>query len=129
MVDGKTFLLFWLINSGVFYAAPLFFSDLVVTGNERLAPFLASLISGFILAVAGMLTMPTFTSLKVTFKDKWQWGLVFFFVNVVGVWVIARYADLTGVGIANAWVAVGLGFILNMFQWGVWTLVDKKKRK
>ena len=102
---------------------------LVITGNARLAPFLASLISGFLLTVADTLTMPVFDALKIKLKDEWQWALVFLFVNVLGVWVLARYADLTGVGVANAWVAVMLGFILNLVQWLVWKLTAHNQKR
>ena len=128
--DTRGFLAFWLVNSAIFYFAPFILVGMIVTGNARLAPFLAAIVSGFLLTVADAVTVPIFESLKIRLKDEWQWALAYLFVNVLGVWVIARYADLTGVGVASAWVAVLLGVIFNLAQWGTWKIVapDKKKK-
>lgn len=129
MKDARGFLSFWLVNSVIFYFAPYVFVALVVTGNARLGPFMAAVVSGFILTVADVITMPIFESLKIKLKDKWQWSLAYLFVNVLGVWVIARYADLTGVGISSAWVAVLMGVIFNLAQWGVWKMMAGSSKK
>lgn len=127
--DTRGFLAFWLTNSILLYFFPFVFTGMVVVGNARLAPFLAGIISGFLLTVADALTQPVFEKLGVKLKDEWQWALAYLFVNVLGVWVLARYADLTGVGVASAWVAVLLGVILNLVQWGVWKFVLAGKGK
>lgn len=129
MKDARGFLSFWLVNSIIFYFAPYVFVGLVVTGNARLGPFMAAVVSGFILTVVDVVTTPVFESLKIKLKDEWQWALAYLFVNVLGVWVIARYADLTGVGIASAWVAVIMGVIFNLAQWGTWKLLGDKSKK
>ena len=128
MKDARMFIVFWFVNSTVFYFASLVLSGLVVTGNARLAPFMASIVSGFLLTVADAVTAPVFESLKIKLKDEWQWALAYLFVNVLGVWVIARYADLTGVGVATAWVAVVIGIICNIGQWVGWKLTAKTKK-
>lgn len=127
MKDARHVVLFWLVNSLVFYFAPLVLVGLVVTGNSRLTPFMASLISGFLLTLAEAIAEPAFKHLKVQLKQEWQWSLAYLFINVITVWLIARYADLTGVGVASAWVAVLLGLILNLAQWLVWKVSGKKK--
>lgn len=130
MKDARGFLAFWLVNSLIFYIAPFVVSGMIVTGNARLAPFMASVISGFLLTLAVSVTMPAFTALKVKLTDEWQWMLAYLFVNVVSLWVIARYADLTGVGLASAWAALLLGVVFNLAQWGTWKMVtgDKKSK-
>lgn len=122
MNDARHFLLFWLVNSFVLYFAPLVLVGLVVSGNSRLTPFMASVISGFLLTVLEAIAEPAFTSLKIKLKDEWQWSLAYLFINVVAVWLIARYADLTGVGVASGWVAILLGLVLNLGQWVVWKM-------
>lgn len=128
MKHAHHFWLFWLVNGAIFYFAPFVFVGLVETGNVRLAPFMASVVSGFLLTVAVSLTMPLFEKLKIKLNDEWQWALAYLFVNVLGVWVIARYADLTGVGVSSAWVAVLLGTILNLAQFAVWKLSPAPKK-
>ena len=127
--DARGFLLFWVVNSTLFYFFPLVFTGIVVIGNARLAPFLASLVSGFLLTVGDALTQPVFEKLGVKLQDEWQWALAYLFVNVLGVWVLARYADLTGVGVSSAWVAVLLGVIFNLVQWGAWKFILSGPKK
>lgn len=129
MKDSRMFIVFWLVNSAVFYFLPFIFPGLVVTGNARLAPFLAAVVSGFLLSVADAVTMPIFKSLKITLKDEWQWALAYLFINCLGVWLIARYADLTGVGVASAWIAVMVGIILNLVQWFSWKFIQTPESK
>lgn len=119
MKDPRHFLTIWLVNSFIYYFTPLIMIELVVSGNARLTAFMASIISGFLLTLAYTATKPAFISLNIKLKDEWQWLTAYLFVNVLTVWVIARYADLTGVGIANAWIAVILGIIFTLAQWGI----------
>ncbi len=127
MKDARGFFLFWVINSLIFYFAPYLLSPLIVTGNARLTAFMASIISGFLLTVADATTEPIFEKLKIKLTNDWQWILAYLFVNVLSIWVIARYADLTGVGINNAWVALLLGLIFNLAQLTGWKLLPRPK--
>ena len=128
MHDARLFFGFWLVNSAMFYFAAMLAPDFVATGNARLTPFMASIISGFLLSLIDATVMPAFNALKIKMKSDWQWGLAFLFANILGVWLLARYADLSGVGIANAWAAVALGFVVNLVQWVLWKLVDSKSK-
>jgi|SRR3989338_3010605 len=128
MKDARGFIVFWLLNSLVFYFAPFILVGLVVTGNVRLTSFMASIISGFLLTLADAFTQPALTHLNIKLKDEWQWTLIYLFINVIGIWVIARYADLTGVGIANAWMVVLLGIIVSCTQWASWKFVADGKK-
>ncbi len=127
MKDSRVFLLFWLVNSAFFYFAPFIFTGFIVSGNVRLTAFLASIISGFLLTVIDAATQPFSASLKIKLQEDWQWTLCFLFVNVLGIWLIARYADLTGVGISNAWMAVLMGAILTLIQWLIEKFLFKKQ--
>lgn len=128
MKDARGFLAFLVVNSAVLYIAPYLLVGQIVVGNVRLTAFMASIISGFLLTIADSVIQPIFTSLGIKLKEDWQWLLVYLFVNVVGIWVIARYADLTGVGVASAWMAVLLGAVLNAAQWATWKLVSGNKK-
>jgi uncharacterized membrane protein YvlD (DUF360 family) len=131
MQDARGFVANWLVTSVIFYFLPLLFPGLIATGNVRLTPFLASIISAFLLSLLDASTMPTFNSLKIKLTQEWQWMLIFLFTNILGVWLIARYADLTGFGVANAWIAVGVGIVVNVGQWAVWkaTAQPSKRKK
>ncbi len=129
MKDTRMFIAFWVINSALFYFSPYVLTGMVVTGNARLAPFLASIISGFLLSCADSLVMPVFEGLKIKLKDEWQWMLAFLLTNILGVWVIARYADLTGVGVSTGWTAILLGLSINIAQWIAWKVMADKTKK
>jgi hypothetical protein len=126
MKDGREFVSYWILNALFFYFLPYIFPNLWHTGNLRLTPFMASVISSFLLTVILALVMPAFLALKIKFKEDWQWTLAYLFANVLGIWLIARYADLTGIGIVSAWVAVGIGIFATLCQWGIRTLFKGK---
>ncbi len=126
MKDPRQFVAFWVVNSALLFFAPFVLVGMVESGNVRLSSLLASVISGFILAVADALVMPVFDWFKIKIKDEWQWAFVFLFINVLGIWVIARYADLTGIGVSNGWIALLLGAVINLAQWGTWKFMDTK---
>ena len=128
MKDSRGFLVFWLVNSLIFYFVPYVLSSMVVTGNARLTPFMARIISGFLLTAVDAAIEPVFRNLKIKLTSDWQWILAYLFANVFGIWVLARYADLTGVGISNAWVALLLGLILNVAQLTSWKLMPNPKK-
>ena len=66
--------------------------------------------------------------------NRWQyklknrdWLAVFWLVNIVALWTIARLAELVGLGLASWKVAVVLGTILNLLQgWAVKNLLQSK---
>lgn len=122
MKDGREFVTVWVVNSLLLYFIP-YITTLVVIGNARLTPFMASIMGGFLLTLLDGATQPAFASLQIKLKDDWYWLLAHLFVNVLGIWVIARYADLTGVGISSAWMAVLLGIVYTLVHWGLKTFV------
>lgn len=128
MKDARMFVVFWAINALLFYFLPFVFVGMVVTGNARLTPFLASVISGFLLSVTDALVMPACAYLHLKFKAQWQWSMAFLVVNMLGVWLIARYADLTGVGVTNAWTAALVGVLSTVVQWVAWMMIGKPKK-
>jgi uncharacterized membrane protein YvlD (DUF360 family) len=118
MLDAKKFLIFWFISAAIFYFAPLVSPEMIATGNARLSAFMASVISAFLLTIATTSVQPVLEKFKIKFTKDWQWLMIYLFTNVLGVWVIARYADLTGVGILNSWTAVAFGILFTLMNYG-----------
>lgn len=128
MKNPRSFVVYWVLNSAFFYFLPLLLVGFIATGNARLTPFLASIISGFLLAVTHAFTPSAVEWLQIKLKEEWQWALAFLAANLLTIWVIARYADLTGVGIANIWAVVFVASLITVAQWVLWQNIDRKKK-
>ena len=53
--------------------------------------------------------------------------MFYWIVNTLGLWFLARVAELSGFGIASYFWAIGIGFVLNFLQWALWTTLEKYK--
>jgi len=116
----------WVVNLVIFLVANLFFSDKIVLGNALLPYVAAILITTFLLTAAIFLIKPAvnYTNLKI--KGGLNWFLIYIIANIVLVWVLARLATITGFGITSFLVAVVLGIVLNIGQWGFAKVISKK---
>jgi uncharacterized membrane protein YvlD (DUF360 family) len=119
------FVLFWVVSSFTFLTANVLFPNYLALGNVPLNPSTAAIVSGLILALIASSVEPAFAFLHIHVKHDLSWALVFFVVNTEVIWALARFADLSGIGIPAFWVALVLGFVVNLLQWGVWVLVQK----
>lgn len=100
---------------------------MMVVGNMRLTPFLASVISGFLLAIVNTVAKPALESLNIHLAEDWQMVIAFEFINIIALWVLARYADLTGIGIMNV-ISVGMiATAVTVIQWLAWKFLPVKK--
>ena len=99
MYEHLLFLLYWFLNSLVLYLLGLLFPASVVLGTWRLTMVEAAIYAGFWLT---------------------------FFVWTIGIWLVARYAAYTGLGIASFWWAFALGAVTNLLQAVAWKLLGDK---
>jgi len=126
MNEHFLFFLYWFLNSLLLYLLGLIFSSEVVLGNFRLVPLEASIYSGFWLTFF-VWTMWDFVSIrKVKLEPLLLRFLFFFFVNSLGIWIISRYANYTGLGITSYWWAFVLGGVADLLQSIIWNLLGKK---
>lgn len=58
-----------------------------------------------------------------------QWMAVYFVINFVGIWLIARFADQVGFGISSWLVAAVLAVVLNVVQAIVMMGLEKFRTK
>lgn len=113
-------LLFWLVNSVAFLVISTLIPGQLVVGNVSLSPTTAAFLSGLLLAVAVMLVEPALNTLKIKVAKQASWGLIYLVVNAEVIWAMGRLADFTGIGLASFWVAILLGVVVTLLQWGVW---------
>jgi len=116
-----------VVNSVVVYLASMFFPDSVVLGTSTIPPLLAAVIGGVLLTLVGSFIDALVRQSNIKVPDERVWGAIYGVINIVSVWLIARGAVYTGMGITSLWVAVVLGVVLTLVQWGIWKMMLGKK--
>lgn len=95
------FLALWAINSLFLLILSTIFKNNVVLGNEKVPTALAAVIAGFVICVLTFMTKPILKKIGFSTFDENLSLLVYLAVSFVGVWVLKRLANLTGLGISN----------------------------
>lgn len=101
------FLGFWAAASLLIFIGSLLVPANVVLGNDKVGAFAAVLVSGFILVALDYIVIAVIRNMKIKIKNEYAWPVMFLVINGVILWIIKRFADLTGVGISN-FVYVGV---------------------
>ena len=128
MYNHLLYLLYWILNSLVLYAAFALFPDWVVLGNARHLPVEAAIYAGFWLTFF-VWCMWDFIFIRGVKLEPESLAISYFlFVNALGVWLVSRYAHLTGLGIANFGWAFLVGGVADLIQRFVWrTLLGRNR--
>lgn len=116
------FILFWIVNSLFIYLAAVIYPSRFVLGNFRFSMLTATIWAGLWINVLGWVAMWLFGKLKINLTGMAQMFFGYWAVNAAAVWITARLATLTGLGIFSFWWAIGLGLVLNIVQYAVWKL-------
>ncbi len=117
-----------VVNAIVLYVGSMLFPTDLVLGNNILSPVLAALVTGTILSAVMALLEPILKSLKLKIKNEMHLALVYLVFNILGLWVLAKLANYSGFGVSSYMVVVVLGLVLNTLQYGVWKMLDSKKK-
>lgn len=131
MMVAAFFALF-VVNSLVVWLASLVFPEWVVLGTSW-APWFWALIHSM-----GALTL--INTFAIPFVREYEkntgrmlgpkgWMMAYFLINLVGVWVVARFSDQFGFGIKSWMVAVFLALILDFVQGIVMMQLQKFQNK
>ena len=121
-VGVNLFLSFWVmlvVNVLVIFLAHLWFPAVVVLGTHALSVSWSLFLSmSFLslLCVWGMAAVSYHEWKRGRIYSPRDWTMAYFVLDVVAVWVIARFASHLGFGIAHWWVALLLGVVLDFFQ-------------
>src|SRR4030042_2421455 len=135
------FLAFWVASTIVILISAVLFGNNVVLGNDKLSPSIAAIIAGFVLTGLNFLipdmvkkggldrnlqSLSKSAGLKI--KDEYLWAVIFFVANTVIIWLVKRFAIITGVGISSiVWVIV-VAILLTVVQWGVGKTIGMMKK-
>jgi uncharacterized membrane protein YvlD (DUF360 family) len=88
-----------------------------VLGNAVIPPIYAGLFAGFLLMVFDRAAKPIIKRIIVTERSHYIMFGIYWFVNFVGIWLIARVSFLSGFGISAFYFALALGFVICLGQW------------
>jgi uncharacterized membrane protein YvlD (DUF360 family) len=127
-----TYIVLFLVNSIVIYLANYIFPQFVALGTATTSKTWAIIQSMGILALVNLLVIPFVREFerrrKKMFTSK-EWMILYFLINTVALWIIARFAFYLGFGISSWMVAVGLAIVLDVLQGIAVMQVEKLKKK
>ncbi len=112
------FLVVWAANSLVLYLAHLYNPINIVLGTASLSAQTAAVVSGFLLTVLCRIAKRVILRFKIPgLKGRYSMFAYYFVINSVAIWLIARMAPITGLGIRAFYWAFVLGFATSLVQW------------
>lgn len=127
-----TYFVLFTVNSLIVYLASVFFPNQVVLGTQHITVGWALIHAVGTLALINTFAIPfirEYEKKKGRMLTPKEWMIDYFFINLVGVWVIARFAEQLGFGISSWIVAVVLAVFLDAAQGVAMMQVEKYRSK
>ncbi len=110
---------FSVVSVIVLYLANMLFPANVVLGNHLVTPMMGLLMSSIVISLLGVSATPLIEWARKAFNltlSASHWMLIYLVINTLVVWVVARFAEILGLGVSSWVVALGLGFVLDVAQ-------------
>ena len=112
----KRFILYWIHNGILIYLANQIFPSKFVLGKFRFTSFYATLISSFLLTLfLEFVSLSLLKLRKMKFDGKRRFS-IFWVANFIGLWLLARFAPITGFGVVKFTWLIGLSLLVNILQ-------------
>ena len=127
-----SFFIMWVVSAVIVSVANLVLPNHIVLGTMSLTTTAALLLSSGVIAWLTILGLPLFTEIEIRKQmilTPQHWMLGYFIINVVGVWVITRFSDVLGLGIASWVYVVGLAAVLDVAQGMAMMLYGEMQKK
>lgn len=125
-----TFFSLYLVNALVVAFASSFFPNHIVLGTMSMTSTWALAHSMGVLALIGTFSIP-FIHMYEKYLGRNltpnEWMIKYFFINFIGIWLIARMATQFGFGISSWMVAVVLAIVLDFLQGIVMMSLEKMR--
>lgn len=99
----------------------------MVLGNNRIPSFLALVLNSVLLTVLLVLVPIISKKFRLKLKSATSMNFTYGTVNIVGLWVLSKLANIFGFGIASFWVAIMLGSFITIVQFFLWNFLSKRK--
>lgn len=123
------FLGLWIASSIILLIASVIFGSNVVLGNDKLSVSLAAVLSGFIISGLTHLVPKAVEKFDYKVKKDNIWLVIFFAANVIIIWLIKRFALVTGLGISNNLYVVLIAAAVALVHWKAERVVDLFSKK
>jgi O-antigen ligase len=120
------YIFFWPLL--LFLAASIFTID-VVLGTYRFSTLEAAVYSGFWITFLAWVIWDFIKARGISLKNKILAITVLWLANSAGVWIVARFAHITGLGISSYRWALLLGLVVALAQGTFWTNAKKTKKR
>jgi uncharacterized membrane protein YvlD (DUF360 family) len=111
------YIIVWAINTGLILAANTYFPLNYVLGNAVIPPVYAAIFAGFLLTVFDKAMKPVIEKLVKREQNRYVMFGIYWLVNALGIWIIARLSFLSGFGISAYYFALILGLAASLGQW------------
>lgn len=113
------FVLTWIVSALVISIANSWFPSNVVLGTSVLSRWGALFLSSGVLAWLMSMSIALFTEIEVRQQrvlSPKDWMIGYFVLNVVGLWLISRLAEMLGLGVSSWMVVLLLALVLDFVQ-------------
>lgn len=120
----------FVVHSIVIYVANMFFPGAVALGTNLIPPMIALLYSMFVFTLIVLGAMPlieAYESSQESSIGTMGWMMIYFVLNFIGLWIVARFAEMLGLGIASWQVVATLALVLDVVQGVALTSMMKQK--
>jgi hypothetical protein len=120
------YIFFWPLL--LFLAASIFTVDVVI-GTYRFSGLEAAVYSGFWITFLAWVIWDFVKARGISLNNKALAITVLWLANSAAVWIVARFAHLTGLGISSYRWALLLGLVVALAQGTFWANTKKAKKR
>lgn len=115
-MNSLLFWVFWFLEFVIIFTLNLLFPDMVVLGNSSFSGLSSALISSFWVTFVVCSLWEYMFVRNVNFDTQEFFYSYSLFINILGVWLVSRYSQYTGIGMFSfGWVII-LGAIATLVQ-------------
>lgn len=127
MKKYQQFLALWGVNVALLYLAMLLLPTGYALGNNIFTPVQAAVFVAFVWNYVLWNAESEIKRMEIKLANPAAMMGLYLALNFATLWVLARFAVLTGFGISSWMHVLGLAFVGNFVQYGVWKMTQKKK--
>lgn len=126
MENRLLYIFFWPLL--LFLAASVFTID-VVLGTYRFSTLEAAVYSGFWVTFLAWVVWDFVKARGISLNNRIVTVAILWLANSAAVWIVARFAHITGLGISSYRWALLLGLIVALAQGTVWANAKRAKKR
>lgn len=122
----KKFIIFWLVNVVLLLVSAMLFPFNFTLGNSFFSSLQAAVFVGLVWNLVLWYTGPFFEDLELKLEEPMQMMAAYLLMNFATLWILARLAVITGLGVSSWMYVLGLALVGNFLQYYVWQSLESK---